>query len=256
MKTIFDIGMYDGADTSYFLSRGYRVVAVEANPELVSDAERKFKTQISAGQLICVNAAISPDGHEAELVLSGQDLGSSSLFGEKVAHKRPVGTVRVPGTSISDLFDLYGTPEYLKVDIEGADRFCVLALTPTTRPNFLSYEVGADAEELLSHAESLGYDRFKIINQCDFRELENQRCLYDRITGRLMLYMGYREPRFVRRGKRFFGQGNSGPLPWESDGSWRPVHVTKQRLQQAREWGLTSGAWYDLHPSISTLGAN
>jgi hypothetical protein len=34
MRTIFDIGMYDGAESAYYLQSGYRVVAVEANPEL------------------------------------------------------------------------------------------------------------------------------------------------------------------------------------------------------------------------------
>jgi hypothetical protein len=30
VKTVFDIGMYDGTDTAYYLESGYRVVAVEA----------------------------------------------------------------------------------------------------------------------------------------------------------------------------------------------------------------------------------
>ena len=50
------------------------------------------------------------------------------------------------------LFERFGIPEYLKVDIEGADRLCVLALTSDTRPTYLSFELGDDVDELLEHA--------------------------------------------------------------------------------------------------------
>lgn len=133
MKKIFDIGMYDGADSAYYLECAYHVIAVEANPELVDNAKRRFGDQIASGQLTCVNAAISPNGEAVELTLSGQDLGSSSLFSDLVAHKRPIGAITVPGVTLYQLFERYGVPEYLKVDIEGADRLCVLALTSVTR---------------------------------------------------------------------------------------------------------------------------
>ena len=55
------------------------------------------------------------------------------------------------------LFEQYGTPEYRKVDIEGADRLCVLALTQDTRPSYLPFEAGDDADDLLSHAETICY---------------------------------------------------------------------------------------------------
>ena len=45
MALVIDVGMYDGADTAYYLSMGYRVLAVEANPALVaqpSTAARVF----------------------------------------------------------------------------------------------------------------------------------------------------------------------------------------------------------------------
>jgi len=250
MKMIFDIGMYDGADTDYYLSCGCRVIAVEANPQLVESAERKFQAEITSGQLTCVNAAISPNGEAVELILSGSDMGSSSLFSEKVVHKRPIGAITVSGVTLHQLFELYGIPDYLKVDIEGADRFCVLALTAETCPTFLSFEMGDDVDELLSHAERVGYDCFKIINQTTFRELANQRCLYDRVTHRLMRYMGYRDPRFVRRAERFFLTGHSaGPVPWRSDGSWWSGNATRERLREAKASNILSG-WYDIHATL------
>jgi len=247
MKKIFDIGMYDGADTAYYLECGYSVVAVEANPELVEGAKRRFEAQIASGQLTCIHAAISPGGENVNLTLCGQDLGSSSLLGDRIAHRRPMGAVTVPGVTLPQLFGLHGVPEYLKVDIEGVDRLCVLALTAGARPNFLSFEAGDDADELLSHASAIGYRRFKIISQNSFRELANQECLYDRAARRLMRNLGYREPQLVRRAGRFFVAGHSsGPVPWQSDGRWRPADETRSRLHEARKANLLSG-WYDIH---------
>lgn len=250
MKKIFDIGMYDGADTAYYLECGYNVIAVEANPELVDNTKRRFGAQIASGQLTCVNAAISPGGEAVELTLCGQDLGSSSLFSDRIAHKRPIGAITVPGVTLHQLFERYGLPEYLKVDIEGAERLCVLALTSDTRPTFLSFEVGGDVDDLLSHAEAIGYQRFKIINQKSFRELANQRCLYDRVAHRLMRYMGYRETRMIRRAGRSFVSGHSsGPFPWYSDGRWHSGEETRSRLREARASNALSG-WYDIHATV------
>jgi len=256
--TVFDIGMYDGADTAYYLECGYQVIAVEAIPELVEQAKQRFATQITSGQLTCVNAAISPNGETVELILCGADLGSSTLFGDRIAHKRPIGMIKVPGVALDQLFERYGAPDFLKVDIEGADRFCVLALTSDTRPAFLSFEVGKDVGELLSHAETIGYHRFKIINQNSFRELANRRCLYDRVAHRLMRYMGFAEPLRVRRTGRFFVKGtSSGPVPWHSDGRWRTGDETRSALGEARASNILSGTngldidtWYDIHATI------
>jgi FkbM family methyltransferase len=99
VKKIFDIGMYDGADTAYYLECGYHVVAVEANPGLVDNAKRRFGAEIASGQLTCVNAAISPNGEEVELALCGQDLSSSSLFSDRIAHRQPIGVITVPGVN-------------------------------------------------------------------------------------------------------------------------------------------------------------
>jgi hypothetical protein len=40
---IYDIGMNNGDDTAYYLQRGFRVIAVEANPALVSQAIQRFE---------------------------------------------------------------------------------------------------------------------------------------------------------------------------------------------------------------------
>ena len=42
-ELIYDVGMNTGDDTAYYLNRGYRVVAIEANPDLV-DLPARWQT--------------------------------------------------------------------------------------------------------------------------------------------------------------------------------------------------------------------
>ena len=49
---IFDIGFHKGEDTKYYLEKGYKVVAVEANPILTDYGKIKFKKYIEPLPLI------------------------------------------------------------------------------------------------------------------------------------------------------------------------------------------------------------
>ncbi len=42
---VYDIGMNNGDDTAYYLSLGFRTVAIEANPELVDQPAAQKDTQ-------------------------------------------------------------------------------------------------------------------------------------------------------------------------------------------------------------------
>lgn len=250
MKTVFDIGMYDGTDTAYYLESGYRVVAVEANPLLVERAQQKFAPQLASGQLVCVHAAVAASADPVELIVSGDDLGASSIVGGKVAHRRPIGSITVQGMTMQELFARHGVPYYMKVDIEGADRLCVLGLTPKARPDYVSFEIGDDVEELIAHAQTVGLTRFKIINQVCLRELAHERSFSDRAVLRLIRSLGYAQPRMIRRDGRFFSAGLcSGPVPWKTDGRWYTGTETISRWRTAKVVNAGS-AWYDIHASI------
>jgi FkbM family methyltransferase len=251
MQTVFDIGMYDGADTAYYLESGFRVVGVEANPRLIDDARKTFAAPVASGQLVLVSAAISERCEPVTLLLSATDLGSSSVHPELVATKHADSGITVPGITPQALFEQYGVPHYLKVDIEGADRLCVLSLTREARPRFLSFEVGSDFEELLAHAHGIGYSRFKLINQSSFRELSRTAMLSDRLVRRLVRALGYAEPGRIRRDGRFFVSArSSGPAPWRSDGAWYSRDEALARWQRARQAQRLT-AWYDLHATVA-----
>src|SRR5687767_6940621 len=247
MKTIFDVGMYDASDTRYYLEEGYKVIAVEANPALAKRAERILSDYIRTGQLQIVNAAISSDNSNIELTVCGDNLGASSMYKDTLVHKAPIGSFTVPGITTQEIFAKFGVPYYLKIDIEGADKLCVRSLSAGTRPQYLSFEMGDDFEELFDHVASVGFTKFKVINQCNFRELSNENSFSERLVRKLIRLSGYTEPQYARRGGRYFKLGqSSGPAPWNSDGQW------SSRQELLRKWGQAKpskpeNVWYDLH---------
>jgi predicted RNA methylase len=63
---IYDLGMHTGLDTKYYLDKGFRVVAVEANPKLVERGHAQFADAIAAGKLHIVDRALW-SGDETEV---------------------------------------------------------------------------------------------------------------------------------------------------------------------------------------------
>lgn len=174
---VFDVGMHRGEDTEYYLLKGYRVVAFEANPELVEACRARFGPEIAAGRLTIVEGAIA-DSRERETVFyrpaapAGpriSALGSTDpdwMRSDAVEKE----AIRVPTVDFAACLERHGVPWYMKVDIEGADRLCLEALAAfEARPAYVSTEAErADFRRLASDLdllESLGYDRFMAVRQ-------------------------------------------------------------------------------------------
>jgi len=244
---VFDVGMYDGSDTQYYLESGYRVVAVEANPNLANAARQRFAGEVASGTLTVVNAAIAEGEDEVELTICGEDLGSSSTIGSMVVDRIPMGSYKVPAIGFGKLVEQFGVPDYLKIDIEGADGICVKGISAENRPPLLSFEVGDDFSTLLDHLSAVGYTEFKLINQLSFRESSREGLLGDRIRRKIMRMMGYSQPGFLKvRGRNFRVAHSSGPGPWASDGDWVEKSVIGEKWKQVVARGKI-GNWYDLH---------
>jgi FkbM family methyltransferase len=77
--------------------------------------------------------------------------------------------VTVPGQPLHNILDQYGTPYYLKIDIEGSDLLCLEALRGRELPRFLSIEADfSTADALFSQMAllwELGYRNYMLVNQ-------------------------------------------------------------------------------------------
>lgn len=182
---IFDMGLNNGQDTMQYLaySPDARVVAVEANPTLVNNAAQKFETAVAASRLKLLNIGLVGNATEGTenpklefWVNKANDLFSS--FKQRTGCRDRLGNFMEEGDttfcrkiemetkSCSQLIKEYGTPVYMKIDIEGMDRACLIALgniPQHNRPKYASIEnVNLSDIELFVQ---LGYRGFKVVNQ-------------------------------------------------------------------------------------------
>ncbi len=161
---IFDVGMHNGDDTAYYLSRGFRVVAIEANPRLIAAAESRFADAISAGRLRLYHRAVCLQEGPVTLWVNTQQSEHSSINPEMASRfHKDLQAVEVQGVRLASILKNEGVPFYLKIDIEGADAVCLQDLERDDLPAYVSAE--AHSLDPLFELHKLGYQRFKCINQ-------------------------------------------------------------------------------------------
>jgi FkbM family methyltransferase len=162
---IFDIGACEGNDTSYYLRKGFQVVALEADPLMHEHLRRRFAQEIADGSVIVLNMVASDASgsvvqfwrNELYQALSSADFDKAQFREHLVPHS-------VPSANWRDLIRLRGIPHYCKVDIEGGEsRFLRSMLGSDAYPAFISAECHTfEPIEVLSE---LGYHHFKFVNQ-------------------------------------------------------------------------------------------
>jgi len=175
---IFDVGLHKGEDTEYYLKRGFHVVGFEANPDLVRECRVKFASRIESGMLNIVEGAIVKDQTEDTIKFYVNE--DSSVWGtinpDFAERNKQLGTknkvVEVATVNFASCLKEYGIPYFMKIDIEGADLFCLEALDDFVhKPAYLSIESNkVDFKRLLHEIElieKLGYSYYKAVQQAD-----------------------------------------------------------------------------------------
>lgn len=235
---IADIGMHDGQDTDFYLKKGYRVVAVEANPELVEAGRQRFTHEIESGRLTIIHAAIGASAGTVKLFVNDRKTDWSSIH-EHIAGRdgKELRCLEVPSMSASDFFDRYGEELfYAKIDIEGEDVNVLLGLmNSTAKPKYLSIE--ATAVWHLGIMRAMGYNRFKLINQAYWFDWTTP-C--PAIHGESIDYR--------------FHIGSSGPFGEETQDEWHDVDRVADSFVSIQRLGSfiprqTMHSWWDFHAS-------
>ncbi|MFN8346796.1 MAG: FkbM family methyltransferase [Spirosomataceae bacterium] len=248
-KLIYDVGLHLGYDTKFYLEKGFKVIAIEANPELINSAKKRFKSEIQSGDLILLNVAISEkDSEYIPFYISKQRSIQSSVQKNMAERNSEVTEINVESFRLSTLFNKYGIPFYCKIDIEGYDYVALESLKSINQlPQFISAEINniakdgrtgeeiKDLEELkliwlsiLSKLNELGYKKFKIVDQGTLKVLPK-----DIKSTSISLYNNSLLSRVYKKALRFykcfinnpsfnFGylSDSSGPFANELSGLW------------------------------------
>jgi FkbM family methyltransferase len=177
-KIVYDIGAHKGIDSAYYLQKDYRVVAVEANPQLCQFLKTKFSNEIGKGRLTLIECAIASLDNQAVPFYVTGDEGESSLSVERLKDMNvPYTSIYVQTKTLSRLFEQFGPGIYCKMDIENLDVDVLRSLHPRENlPQFFSVELsGLPLEKLVEcpeqavaaveEFERLGYKRFKLVDQ-------------------------------------------------------------------------------------------
>lgn len=139
---VFDIGANIGVYSEIFLQLGARVVAVEPNEQCYAHLERLAKGRSMIIERCACGAVSGTD----ELHLSDEP-GVCTLSPDWVDVTRKsalytqshwVGVRTVPITTLDALAVRYGTPAYVKIDVEGYEHDVLSGMT--FRPRSLSFE--------------------------------------------------------------------------------------------------------------------
>ncbi|MGA9380244.1 MAG: FkbM family methyltransferase [Phormidium sp.] len=172
---IIDVGVNTGQDTEFYLKKGFKVVGIEAHPDIYESTKQRLNSYIEKGQLILLNIAVSPQDAPITFYANLQrNFWGTTVIDVATEKERAFGAgfieITVEGRRFESILQEFGIPYYLKVDIEGADLLCVKALRQfDTKPRFISIESTKESwnamlEELAVFQE-LGYQKFKAINQ-------------------------------------------------------------------------------------------
>jgi FkbM family methyltransferase len=171
---VFDVGAHRGEDSEFYLKLGYRVIAVEANPELCRSLKERFAEHVRSGAFTLAPYAIDSKDGEIVFYINRQLSVWGTASPDWALRNKGMGAdseeIRVPAIRFAKLLNRYGCPYYLKVDIEGADMQCIRALREIPgRPKYLSVESSKTSwDDLLEEfrvLEELGYRQFQVVDQ-------------------------------------------------------------------------------------------
>lgn len=247
---IFDIGMHVGQDTHHYLQAGYRVLAIEANPILVENAQLKFKKEIESGKLTILNVGIS-DREGILPFYRNLRLSEWSSFDKEIGSRNNTKfeQLDVTCTTTKILFEKYGIPYFMKIDIEGNDHFSLRDIpSEGNKPQYVSCE--ACSIDWLNLLKEKGYTKFKVISQGDSfkpinidKEKQNlyvkSQVIKNGIKLRLQKFISFKHP-----------VGSSGPFGETTKGDWLTYDEAANvynMFYQKDGTPLNPVSWFDFH---------
>lgn len=268
-QLIFDIGFHKGEDTRYYLYKGYNVVGVDADKELIDYGKHCFQNEIHSGQLTLLNCAISSERKASTpFYISHNKLWNSAHKG--IAEREGIQARKemVPSETLSALMDIYGVPYYCKIDIEGNDIIALNSLKHADKvPQYISVETEClddkseafkSTFETLDALKDLGYKKFKLVDQATLKVLDGEP-FYLRTFDAEKLIDNYIYARFLLNKENVLFSNiypsTSGPFGEDLMGDWCDYETAKQFISfySHEQRKLNTPVWHfwcDWHATI------
>jgi FkbM family methyltransferase len=252
---VYDIGAHQGDDTGWYLQKGYRVIAVEANPLLAKELEEKFSSAVRSGRLRVVNVVVGErDNETVTFFISREDWRSSASKDLAERDGVIVKTAELPTARLSTLFEQYGSPYYCKIDIEGNDAMAINSLSGnTSRPVFISCELSclsiSDLHnnnnllfETLNALQAAGYTSFQLTDQESLLQLSTEKhysrlhTLYARVRTKFERLTGLFTSRFsnrflIAKTRKVKSDYVTAPFGEALTGKWTDYETTRQLIK-------------------------
>jgi FkbM family methyltransferase len=259
---VFDVGLNIGQDTAFYLSQGYRVLAVEADPVLAEKARNSFRREIQEGRLEILNVGVADKEGFADFWIC-EEKPEFNSFHRVIAARDSYSQkcIQVPVLPFTKIIERYGIPYFLKIDIEGNDMLCLDGLS-SSLPAYISVESECPLDEksasvedglrVLHALDRLGYRKFKLIHQNTFCSLSFPQSLHHRldsvakwtlnfVSWKQLPGLGFisrhlvARRRLERRFRREFPVGSSGVWGEDTFGSWLNYREAKRAYRYYRE---------------------
>jgi FkbM family methyltransferase len=181
-KLIFDIGANDGHKTAAFLSISEKVLCCEPDSQNFKILQTRFRNKKK--RVILENKALSDKEGFSELHIHHPGSAFNTLSGkwmkllendnmEKWDEQiKFTGTQTVKTTTLDQLIEKYGVPDFIKIDVEGFEQWVLKGLS--RRVAWLSFETllpdyATELQNCLSHIQNL--DNFALYNIAQHEKL-------------------------------------------------------------------------------------
>jgi FkbM family methyltransferase len=178
-KLVFDIGANRGNMAEFFLARSEKTVCFEPNPSLISYLNNRFTNYLD--KIIIDSRGLSDKIETKVFKISNAD--TISTFSEDwINRSRFTGeynwdnSIEVQTTTLDQIIDEYGIPDFVKIDVEGYELQVIKGLTKLLESTVFSFEWAEEQyqnmNDIAKILNDLGYTKFSFTysDECTFGE--------------------------------------------------------------------------------------
>ncbi len=224
---VYDVGMHNGDDAEYYLAKGFRVIGIDANPQLCAACAVRFEQEMAQGRLVVLNLGVGPEPGRATFYVNLRESQISS-FTIPTHSLDPWDKIQVDIVPLSDLMRQYGIPHFAKIDVEHYDHLVLRDLLKRDiRPAYISAE--SHTIDTFVALQEMGYTEYKLVEGVSVPDVYG----HHQIT--------------LRNGERApyaFQALSSGPFGEDVNGRWLTADELSERLKTV---GL---GWVDIHARL------